>query len=74
MDYIDSISEILFQKERGKKRRDQSITHVNDTNTNKMATDPSIWEVEAGQLKIRGQIKGYLRPYLTRTKNTQTKQ
>lgn len=38
-----------------------------------MTTDPSTWEVEAGQSEIRGQLKRYLRPYLTRTKNTQTR-
>lgn len=36
-----------------------------------MTTDPSTWEVEAGQSEIRGQLKRYLRPYLTRTKNIQ---
>lgn len=36
-----------------------------------MTTDPSTWEVEAGQPEIRGQLKRYLRPYLTRTKNKQ---
>lgn len=63
-----SISEILLQKEQGEVG-DQSITHVN--NTNKLVTDPNMWEGEAAQSEIQDQPK--LPETLSHKNNIKTK-